>query len=174
MATIITSRGRRMSKLRMGGLKRRGQIWWIRYYRNGRRYEESSRSARKSDAIDLLRVRLGDIAKGVPVTPALTRMRFGEAAADLLNDYTTNGRRSHDNVKRLIELALEPYFGGRRMASLSTSDVRAYIVARQADGAANATINRELAALKRMFSLAMQAQKLLHKPQIIGGIRHPR
>ena len=52
------------------------------------------------------------------------------------------------------------------MASLSTSDVRAYIVARQADGAANATINRELAALKRMFSLAMQAQKLLHKPHI--------
>ena len=29
-----------MSKPRMGGLKQRGQIWWIRYYRNGRRYEE--------------------------------------------------------------------------------------------------------------------------------------
>src|SRR5262249_38009162 len=33
-------------------------------------------------------------------------------------------------------------------------------------GAANATINRELAALKRMFTLAMQAGKLLHRPHI--------
>lgn len=30
----------------------------------------------------------------------------------------------------------------------------------------NAEINRELTALKRMFTLAMQAGKLLHRPQI--------
>src|SRR5204863_7295576 len=42
----------------------------------------------------------------------------------------------------------------------------AYIAQRQTDGYANATINRELSALKRMYSLAIQAGKLLQRPHI--------
>jgi integrase len=52
------------------------------------------------------------------------------------------------------------------MATISTTDVRAYIADRQQQGYANATINRELSALKRMFVLAIQADKLLHRPYI--------
>jgi site-specific recombinase XerD len=52
------------------------------------------------------------------------------------------------------------------MASLTTSDVRAYVSPRQEKGYANATINRELAARKRMFTLAIQAGKLQHRPYI--------
>ena len=37
---------------------------------------------------------------------------------------------------------------------------------RTSAGASNAEINRELTILKRMFSLAFQAGKLLHKPHI--------
>jgi integrase len=40
------------------------------------------------------------------------------------------------------------------------------VTQRQEDGAANATINRELSALKRMFTLACQAGKLLAAPHI--------
>ena len=39
----------------MGELRQRGRVWWIRYYRNGQRFEESSGSAeegRGSDAIE--------------------------------------------------------------------------------------------------------------------------
>jgi site-specific recombinase XerD len=49
------------------------------------------------------------------------------------------------------------------MASLTTADIRAYVAQRQADGYANATINRELAALKRMFTL-----ECVTKPQKIA------
>ena len=52
------------------------------------------------------------------------------------------------------------------MASLTTADVRAYVTQRQADKAANGTINRELSALKRMFTLACQGGKLLVAPHI--------
>ena len=69
----------------MGELKRRGQIWWIRYYRNVKRYEESSGSTKESDAKSLLRLREGDIEKGVAITPKGRAMRFTEAAADVLN-----------------------------------------------------------------------------------------
>jgi hypothetical protein len=64
----------------MGELKKRGQIWWVRYYRNGRRHEESSHSDLREDAVRLLKVREGDVARGLPVTPKIGRLRFDEAA----------------------------------------------------------------------------------------------
>jgi integrase len=149
----------------MGEIRKRGRVYWVRYYRDGRRHEESSRSERKADAERLLALREGDIAKGVPVSAKIGQLRFDEAAKDFLNDYRVNGKRSED-VDYRLRLHLTPFFGGRRMASITTSDVRNYVRVRQDENAAAATINRELAALKRMFSLAVQAGKLLHRPHI--------
>jgi len=69
-------------------------ILWIKYYRNGKAYRESSGSAKESDAKRLLRLREGDIARGVPITPKVGRVKFDELADDVLNDYLINGRRS--------------------------------------------------------------------------------
>jgi integrase len=102
----------------------------------------------------------------VPVTPKIGRLTFDDAAKDLLTDYKVNGKRSLEHVTRRVDQHLKPTFGGRRMAGITTTDVRAYIDKRQEEYAANASINRELAALKRMYSLAIQAGKLLHRPHI--------
>jgi integrase len=178
----------------MGQLAKRGNKWWIRYYRNGKRYEETSGSNKKSVALDLLRRREGAIADGVPVTAKINRFRFEEAAADLIIEYRVNKRRSLDELERRIDKHLAPYFGGRRMASITTPDIRSYIAQRQAatevvrkaytisrkdgstitvpeqrrstTGTSNAEINRELTILKRMFRLAMEAGKLLHRPHV--------
>jgi integrase len=151
----------------MGQIRKRGGVYWIRYYRDGRRFEESAKTDKYESARDLLKQREGDVAKGVPISPKIGRVRFEEASKDLLTDYKVNGKRSHDNLKStIIDGALEPWFRGRRMASLTTADIRAYVADRQENGYANATINRELSALKRMFTLAIQAGKLLQRPHI--------
>jgi integrase len=178
----------------MGQLKKRGGVWWIRYYRNGRRYEESSGSPKKGVAVDLLKMKEGDSAHGLPVSPQVGRLWFDEAAEDLLNDYRINRKKSLDEVERRITKHLRPSFGSRRMAAITTADVRAFIVKRQSDttvttkareitlkdgtkrrisertreidGVSNAEINRELTILKRMFTLAVQSGKLLHRPHI--------
>ena len=54
----------------------------------------------------------------------------------------------------------------RSPPSITTADVRSYTCGRQEAGAKNATINRELALLKRAFRLAEQGGKLLHHPYI--------
>ena len=149
----------------MGEIRKRGGVYWFRYYRNGKRHEESSRSSRKADAERLLAIREGDAAKGVPVSAKIGQLRFEDAVKDLKNDYQINSKRSAD-IDYRIRLHLTPFFGGRRMSTMTTVDVRAYIAARMEEGAAAATINRELAALKRMFSLAVQAGKLLVRPYI--------
>jgi integrase len=150
----------------MGSIRQRGRIWWVQYYRGGRRYEESARSDKWEAARDLLRLREGDIAKGLPITARIGRLKFDDAVADVITDYKVNRKRSLPELKRRITLHLEPFFGGWRMATIATADVRVYTNERQKAGASNAEINRELAILKRAFNLALQGGKLLAKPYI--------
>jgi hypothetical protein len=101
----------------MGQVRKRGGVYWIRYYRDGRRFEESARTDKYEAARAVFKLREGDIANGAPVSPAIGRLRFDDAENDIEAEYTVNGRRSLKNVTRRIKLHLMPCFGGRRMAS---------------------------------------------------------
>ena len=48
----------------MGMIYRRGNVWWIKYYRNGKYYRESSNSKVKKVAEGLLKRREGEAAIG--------------------------------------------------------------------------------------------------------------
>src|SRR5579871_1211806 len=111
--------------------------WWLKYYQNGRAIRESSGTTKETVARRMLRAREGDVEHGIPITPRMGRVTFEEAAKDLLNDYTVNKKKTHDHAKRRIDLHLEPYFRGRRLANITTSDIRGFIAARQTAGASN-------------------------------------
>jgi integrase len=95
-------------------------------------------------------------------------VRFEELAEDFLNDYQANGRKSLVWAKRRIECHLLPFFGGLRVVDITTDRVRAFVIKRQGERASNGSINRELAALKRMFNLAgeMTPPKVARVPYI--------
>jgi hypothetical protein len=57
----------------MGELKQRGRTWWIRYFRDGRRFEESSGSAKETYARRLPRLREGDIERKRHLRPRASR-----------------------------------------------------------------------------------------------------
>src|SRR5215472_10829734 len=97
-----------------------------RHYRNGRRFEESSSSERRADAERLLKLREGDVARGLPLTAKMGQLRFEEAAADVLTDYRINGKRSIDHVVRhTAKLTIQ--FGSRRLSTITGADVRQYV-----------------------------------------------
>jgi integrase len=161
---------------------------WIKYTQHGRTIRESTETDNMVEARRMLRNREGLVAKGLPVTPDVGRVTFDEAVADLLNDYALNQRKSTDDTRRRIEKHIRPFFGNRRMISITTADLRAFVAKRQKDGVvvrrrragkvppgedaivevwlpvSAAELNRELTTLKRMFSLAVQAAKLHYKP----------
>lgn len=153
----------------MGSWYRTGKrgIWAIRYYDvNGVQRDESARSTDLQVAKNLLKDREAAIAKGVPVTPQMGRFTFEQAQANIIADYQQNKRASLDHLRRRLK-PLARWFGHRRMASITPTDVRAYIAARQTDdGAENSTINRELAALRRMFRLAILDGILATRPHV--------
>ena len=146
--------------------KRAGsRFFWIKYYRNGQPIRESTGTDKETEAKTILKAKEGDIASGRPVMPHADRIRFEELAEDYLNDYRVNRKRSLDRAERCVEL-LKGYLAGWKAINITTPAVRAYIAKRQEAKAENGTINRELAALKRMFSLALQTEKLLRRPYI--------
>ena len=145
---------------------REQSVWWIKYQVAGRPVCVSAGSERKEDAKKLLREREHLVDIGAAITAQVNRVTFEDAAADLITDYQTNRRRSLRVVELRITKHLAPFFGRRRLMTISTVDVRAFTAKRHAAGAANATINRDLIVLKRLCMLAMQAGKLMVRPYI--------
>jgi integrase len=115
----------------------------------------------------LLRLKEGDTAKGIPVTSQVGRIKYDEARDDLFAFHTANGRDTK-KLEARIKKHLTPFFKDKKMTDIGVSVINAYVAKRRKDHPtpANATINRELAWLKHMFRLAVDAGKLMTRPKI--------
>lgn len=137
-------------------------VYWVKYYKDGKPYRESTKKTEYDDAVSFLADRMADVTKGKTPNTKLNKVRFHDLSEDFLSDYRINGKKSLERAE--ISVAhLKDFFGDKMLViELDTSKVRKYIEHRMAakevngktvKGASNATINRELAALKRMLNL---------------------
>ena len=136
----------------MGCLYRRGKIYWIKYYRNGKPYAESSHSDKKEVARRLLMKREGEIVQGKLPGICFEKVTFDELAEDFLTDYRVNGNRSLVRAEISVR-HLKKRFEGCSVPQITTPQIQAYVEQRLIEKAANATINNELKALRRMLNL---------------------
>src|SRR5437870_2598518 len=79
---------------------------------------------------------------------------FADLLDRVLLDYRVKGRRSIADLERRISKHIEPGVGLLAAANISEREITDYIVQRQKGGASNATINLELAVIRRAFNLA--------------------
>jgi hypothetical protein len=135
---------------------RTSPTWWICYSHRGTKIRLSSNSTKRSDAVRLLKAKLAEMGSGRPVIPAAEKTTFEDLAKILTDDYKANGRRSADKLEFRIA-HLRAFFGMDRAIDITTDRVTAYTAHRREEGAANATINRDLAAVRRAFRLAYKA-----------------
>lgn len=145
------------------GKRRKTATWGICYYSRleGRHlYQYGFRS--EAAAERALRGKLEAQDRGERVGPALDRTGFEEMATLLLDDYAANRRSSVARARQSVA-HLRSWFGDDLAKHITAGRIVAYKAGRLKEGAAAATVNRELAALKRMFALA-DAVGLVAKP----------
>jgi integrase len=145
--------------------QRTSRFWWAKYYVDGRLVRASTGTTSETEARRILKTWEGQAAAGLPVLPRADRIRYEEAAEDLRDHYrATRARQLWEAEARFAHLGR--FFTGWRIAAIDQAAARRYALRRQAQGAANATINRELALLIRMLRLAYEGGKLLRLPVI--------
>jgi hypothetical protein len=149
-----------------GSVYKRGRQCWISYYVNGERVREAANTTNEAEARRKLKSRQGEVADGRFIGPAADRVTFTDLAHDFLNDYRIHQRKSIGEAERRVRLHLAPFFAGKTAHAITTTDIRAFVTKRQEEHGSNGEINRELAALKRMFNLALRAEKITRKPHI--------
>ncbi len=145
-----------------GRVYRRGRTWWVDFSARGRRYRESSGSTKKTVAKALLKKRLGEIGNGTHAPDAET-VTFEDLAELIETDYRVQGNRSTNRMLAAME-HVRGYFGQDRALDITAARLAAYVSARQEEGAAASTIQKELAALKRAFNLAIRHGILPRRP----------
>jgi integrase len=139
---------------------------WVEYWVHNVQYRESTTSTNRKVAQAFLAQRIAEkkAAKaGLVDFVGPQRVALADLLDQLLDDYRIRQRKSLAetayrlaNVKRLLP--------GLRAAEVTTAKLRWYVARRMDEGAANATINRELAAIRRAFTLASQDSTIRHVP----------
>jgi integrase len=91
--------------------------------------------------------------------------------ADLLElieqDYRRSGKKTLDDVLARWKLHLKALFGDVRASELSSDHINSYILRRLREEASGASINRELAVVRRMMHLGER-----ETPPLVRGIPH--
>ncbi len=157
-------------------------IYWIRFYdAQGRHRAENTRTASETKALRILAKRIGEREAGTLPTVRANRTLVEDVASKFFKDRrikllakvpenlppdTARWRKA--NAESLAEHAetrwnkhVAPAFGHRKAALITTDDLNEYIMARQKEDAANATINRELALLRRVLRFGMDQRPRL-------------
>ncbi len=152
-------------------------VWWLDYGVHGQRHRESSGLMSKKEAQQLLRQRISDretgkiigrpdrvvlaeYVKGVDGTDKLV----GGLRALVERQYALDGRKSVERVHEAFQ-HLEEFFGAEaRVMEMTRTRIDAYAQHRLAAGRARATVNNELAQLRRGFRLAIETGLLATMP----------
>ena len=142
--------------------KRTGKVvksprWTIEYRVDGKPASEPSHSTDYAVAEALLRRRLTEIDEGTYAGVDARTVRIKRLLELLLDNYKDNRPRSFDWARLVVNVHLEPFFGATRAAALSSAKLDAYKRQRRRR-VKDSTINRELALLRRAYTLGTKQE----------------
>ena len=106
-------------------------------------------------ALERIKKEAKEIAAAGP--PAVTYLQLRQL---LIDDYTDRNLRSLASLKGGPLINLDRYFETMTIDEITTDAVDEYLKKRKAEGAAHATRNNEMAALRRMLKLGIKKKKI--------------
>lgn len=120
------------------------QVWWLDYSVDGRRYRESSKSRKRSDAVKLLKQRLGQTPE--QASARAQKLTFGDLEAGIVAEYQREGRKSLGRLQAAFT-HLREFFEGWTARAITAEALQKYADERL-KAAKPATVKYELAILR--------------------------
>ncbi len=144
------------------GLVKRGDVWWMYFTYQGQQVRKSTGTGerRLADAI-LSKVKV-QIIEGQYFEKAVAQSHTFTELMDRYEQEHVLRKLRHRGVKGYMN-NLRAFFGDRTLADITPKLIVAYKNKRYEDGKAPATINRELANLKKAFNLALREWEWCHQ-----------
>lgn len=146
------------------GVYRRRRIWYIDYYVRGRRVRERVGSSKrladtvlKKKEVEIAENRFLDIRKQ-------GKIRFRNGADSYLKTYSEPNKKSARRDSISIR-HLKAHFGNQFLDQLTPEDIEAYKANRK-EKVSSATVNREIACLKHIFTKAIEWGKISRNPAL--------
>jgi integrase len=135
-------------------------IWWLQYWKDGTFRQESSGCENQREAQKVLRQKLSGlgtccVSPGADQEPLLRDLYLA-----VERDYEMNGNRSIRIMRGRWQNHLAEQLGDLPAASITADRIIQYVVMRQRQGASNGTLNREMATIKRIYSIAIRSKTL--------------
>ena len=149
--------------------KKGSTVYWIQLTHNGAKHRESTGTSDKRRAINFLDRRRAEIVTGNFVADP-SKITISHLVSTYMEEIHVNRNKTVSKSEERWRLHLKPSFEKIGANKLTSDMVREYISSRQAEGASNATINRELAVLKRAYRIALENDP----PRVARLLKFPR
>ena len=143
--------------------KGKSQTFWLDYTVRGKRHRESAHTTHRSEALDLLRDRVGKRKAGT-LTGRPDAVTVADLRVGLEAHYQREGNKSLKRAQQALEHLVEFFGSERRALDVKKADVRDYVATRTETGAALGTVRYEVAVLKTAYSVAVDDEKLAVQP----------
>jgi integrase len=138
-------------------MKNGKERWYADYVENGSRVREVVKDAQgRGEAILHLQQRVSEAfanARGLERSKA--HVRFSEFADCYIRDYAKTNKRSWENDLSCLRANLIPEFGNLSLTEITAQLIEKYRAKRLDAKIAKSSVNREMALLKKMYSLAI-------------------
>src|SRR5438128_6101055 len=146
-------------------LYQRGKSWYYDFQYRGERYTGCIGSVSKTVAKEIMAKKKAEAVEGRYELPSKKPSpQFEDIAEEYLRYYQANRRPRSLERHQMAFQALKPFFGGHRLADISPFLIEKYKRLRKEAGRSEVTINRELAFLKNLFTMAMTWGKASENP----------
>lgn len=145
-----------------GSIFLRGNVWWIKFYRDGKAVSMSCKGMTEAQAGLKLKAELRKSDEEF-LAPRERRVTITELMENLFLHYEVHGKdKARKDAKAMWENHMKSFFGNMKACLLETKHQLEYRKKRAGEGAENATINRDLQCLRRAFKIGEQ-----HKPPLV-------
>jgi integrase len=155
------------------GAQRTTATWFIRYCIKGQPVCEPAKTTDREEALRILRERIAKAARNTNYSEQIDKVIVNQLLDLVIEDYQANSLRSSYDTELRINKHLRPFFGHKLAITVGTTAIKDF-TAKRAAVAAPATVNKELAFLRRAFRLGTEqepplASRIPHMRMLKGG-----